>query len=880
MQQGFTLHPTTSEDLTPDSFFAPQLLLRFNHISPARLPDASLKAELHLDAQRRADLAQRRTDAADALYHLIPGQPDETRRELLALRRSILSGKAPRALPGESDLPAPVTAYVTAWHEQERLTGALLSALDGQLAEEREALRQVCQDEQFLKALAVSSSSLLGTARQYAETPLAAQKGTLRKSEYRLLQYASRAAWKTSPFSHYTSVAGGRWTPGVPATLLKPEVHSSVTVNHVLILRLLDQALRTPELRSALPWRLGDHLRVQGPEVSFEQVLDDPVRQPRARNLASRRVTLKLNAGLARLIARVNADGGASAVTDLQGTLSDLSADQHVQQRFLHQLMDSGFLRPVTGLTEQPRDLLADVGALLRRAGTAAGLAAADALDTLSGALLAFPALGSRQRPAALDAARAHLAAAYAAYDLALPPGPVFYEDTAAPAAQTVDPAPFQTALRQLHQLLSVLRVFDTHLLFEPLIRARLLATVGAGGRVDDIPTFVREHADVFDEWLQASLRGPGEALRAHPELQGILTVQREVRATYLNAARAGQAEVNLSDECLQAWRDQLPAHLTDRVWSYDVFAQAGLNAGDATLVVNQVYAGYGQYFSRFLPYLPAQVTADVRATLRALTPTGHTQLGLRSVHGFTANLHPALTPTELEIDAPTDGPALHVNQLYLQHDPQLDRVVVRRQDTGEQVQVVYAGFLIAQLLPSLKNFLVTLTNNGLIVPHLPDIAESALGPADGRVRRLPRLRAGAVILHRARWSVPHAALPAPDQASDAAYALTLARWAADHGLPEQVFVRRRRPARTSATLQAWQADLAGGTQKPQYLSFSSPLHARLLAKLLRDSPLDFVFEECRPLPHEALVHSGGQPLTTELVFELHHLPRPTGGSQ
>ncbi|MFC6662196.1 lantibiotic dehydratase [Deinococcus multiflagellatus] len=295
----------------------------------------------------------------------------------------------------------------------------------------------------------------------------------------------------------------------------------------------------------------------------------------------------------------------------------------------------------------------------------------------------------------------------------------------------------------------------------------------------------MRENADLFDEWLQASLRGPSEALRARPELQEIFAVQREVRAAYLAATREGHEELDLTEAQLQAWLARLPGRLTTRPWSYDVFAQAAVGGTETGLIVNQVYAGYGQYFSRFLSALPAQVTADVRATLTALAPAGHSQLGLRSAHGFTANLHPALTDTEVQIDAPVDGPALSVNDLYLEHDEARDEVVLRRRDTGESVQIVYAGFLIAQLLPSLKNFLVTLTNNGLIVPHLPDIAEASLGPAGGQIRRTPRLRAGPVVLHRARWSVPHAALPAPGpHATDAEYALTLWRWAADHGLP------------------------------------------------------------------------------------------------
>ncbi|WP_146160708.1 lantibiotic dehydratase [Deinococcus arcticus] len=891
MTQGFIRHqptaplattpPTTPAPTTSDDLLAPQLLLRFNHVSPAR-PGFPLEAELRGDAGARAELETQRAQAAEALYTLIPGLTDDAeRRELLALRRTVLAGKSPRQLPPplHARLPQAVHAYLHAWSAQEQRTAGLLGALDTHLTAERTALQATCRDERFLKALAVSSGALLATARQYAATPLAEQKGTLRKSEYRLLQYVSRAAWKTSPFSHYTSVAGGRWVPGGSALLTRPQIQASVTVNHVLLLRLLDGALKTPALRAALPWRLGDHLRVQGAEVRFEQALDDAVRQPRARNLASRRVTLRLSGGLARLIARVREDGGEASYAALVATLADLSADPQAPHRFLAQLMDSAFLLPVTGLTEQPADLPGEVAALLRRAGTTQAEVAAGALAALAGALQAFAALDSAARPGALDAARAHLAAAYEAYGLTLPAGPVLYEDTTAPAAQTLDPAPFQPALTRLHQLLAVLRVFDTHLLFGPLLRERVVGTLGRGARVDDLPTFVRDNADLFDEWLQASLRGPGEALRARPDLQEIFAVQREVRAAYLAATRAGQEELDLSEAQLQAWLERLPGCLTARPWSYDVFAQPAMGGTAAGLIVNQVYAGYGQYFSRFLATLPAQVTADVRATLRALAPGGHSQIGLRSAHGFTANLHPALTDTELQIDAPVAGAALSVNDLYLEHDEARDEVMLRRRDTGESVQIVYAGFLIAQLLPSLKNFLVTLTNNGLIVPHLPDIAEASLGPADGQIRRTPRLRAGPAVLHRARWSVPHAALPAPGpHTTDAGYALTLWRWAADHGLPAQVFMRRRRAARGSANLQAWQAELAGGTQKPQYLDFSSPLHARLLAKVLRDSPQDFVFEECRPLPEEALVQGDHGPLTSELVFELHQLPR-TGGS-
>ncbi|MVN86630.1 hypothetical protein GO986_07610 [Deinococcus sp. HMF7620] len=852
---------------------APQLLLRFNHLSPAHLPPFPLLEQLRRDQAVRADVEAQRAAAAATLYNQVSAAQDDTeRREWLALRRSVLAGKTPRTVPAGA--PAEVHAYLAAQAAQESHTAELRSALAAHLGTERAALQAACRDERFLKGLAVSSAPLLATARQYAATPLPEQKGTLRKCEYRLLQYVSRAAWKTSPYSHYTSVAGGRWTQSAAGALARPEVRASTTVNHVLILRLLDGALKTPDLRAALPWRLGDHLRVQGGEVRFEQAIDDPARQPRARNLASRRVTLRLSAGLARLIAAVRDSGGEADYAALVEVLSGLSPDPQAAPRFVGQLMDSGFLRPVTGLSEQPTDLLGQVAALLRQAETAESERAAAALDDLAMALTAFPWVPSAARPAALEAARAHLQAAYDAYGLTLPAGPVLYEDTVAPQALALDVTPYAPAIDRLHLLLSVLRVFDTHLLFEPLLRERLVGQHGPGARVDDLPTFVRENADLFDEWLQASLRGPGAGLKALPELQGVLAVQREVRAAYLQAARAGTEELDLTGAQLQAWLERLPERLTARPWSYDVFAQAA--AADGSLIVNQVYAGYGQYFSRFLTELPAQVMADVKATVEALAPRGLSQVGLRSAHGFTANLHPALTAAELQVDAPVDGPALHIDDLYLHHDEAADEVRLRRRDTNEPVQVVYAGFLIAQLLPSLKNFLVTLTNNGLIVPHLPDIAESALGPADGQVRRTPRLRSGGVMLHRARWSVPHGALPVPGpHDSDADYALALWRWAAEHGLPEQVFVRRRRARQASANLGAWQAELAGGTQKPQHLEFSSPLHARLLAKMLRDAPQDFVFEECRPLPEEALLTPDPHtPLTSELVFELHQKGR------
>ncbi|MFC6662194.1 hypothetical protein [Deinococcus multiflagellatus] len=94
-----TTQTTTAAPTTPDDLLAPQLLLRFNHVSPAR-PGFPLEAELRGDAAARTDLHQRRAEAAEALYTLIPGlERDTERRELLALRRTVLAAKAPASFP-------------------------------------------------------------------------------------------------------------------------------------------------------------------------------------------------------------------------------------------------------------------------------------------------------------------------------------------------------------------------------------------------------------------------------------------------------------------------------------------------------------------------------------------------------------------------------------------------------------------------------------------------------------------------------------------------------------------------------------------------------------------------------------------------------------
>jgi hypothetical protein len=266
--------------------------------------------------------------------------------------------------------------------------------------------------------------------------------------------------------------------------------------------------------------------------------------------------------------------------------------------------------------------------------------------------------------------------------------------------------------------------------------------------------------------------------------------------------------------------------------------------------VLNTVRTGYGWGITRIEHLLDA---AGVTTPVRAPVPSPDVALAeCRAAFGSQLNQRVAAVPHVIDYPGGEPGGRL-LTDLWVRHDPTSGRLLLCDEGNRE-VRPLALGMLVERALPPALRFLVAVFGEPQTAfapnPDWDDVGWRA--PVDG-VRRRPRLEVGRVVLVRAGWRVPAAALPARVKGrSDADFLLALARWRDRHGIPRRCFVRAtgRRDA----------------SRKPVYVDFATWF---LLPSLPHGTDTDVVFEEALPDPADAPRHGGHGRRVTEYVFEL-----------
>jgi len=296
-------------------------------------------------------------------------------------------------------------------------------------------------------------------------------------------------------------------------------------------------------------------------------------------------------------------------------------------------------------------------------------------------------------------------------------------------------------------------------------------------------------------------------------------------------------------------------------------------------LVLNGIYSGRYKYLSRYLgaPDLTTRAAlADVRAQLAQMEPL---PVEITPVLGLNFQLHPRLTSWVLEVPgepSPDPGRTLPLSDLLLSHDCQDDTLRLFSTRLEREVEPIHLGFLRDLNLPDDLLLLRALS---------PRIAEDTVSE---RVRMYdvldrweifqglpvrayrPRLEVGRLVLERARWATPFAAVPLPERSeAPASFARRLDSWRRGTGLPRRGFVRRLVPGLAGA----------GAHVPPQYLDFHNPLSFHGLRRLVTDVHAGrlpdgwLLMSELLPRPEDATLSIAGRAHVSELLVHVdgHH---------
>ncbi|MFJ8580837.1 lantibiotic dehydratase [Micromonospora sp. NPDC093277] len=880
----------------PGTYFTARVAgLPLSTVDQLRCPEACAWADSVLAL--RAHLAADGARLSDLLHELVNDNDDESsRRRLLALRRQIFNNSLPAApeqalAAVERARPSALPA-VRQWLElRARLArlqddGAAVFAAD--VARTRERLWELAGEPRLRGGLQLASPTLdeqLATAVQPDLTRPANKK--TRRVERSLLSYLYRTACKTSPFSTFTTVALGRFEDGAPGLDLAvgEDWQRHVRLNVVIVSRLADLISADPERRGDLPvalspgWRRdADRIRYvrhwvtagdDSASVSFDSVRDG--------------LFFLRRSGVLDELTTLLQDRGTLRCADLVDRLCEgTGASRPDGEAYLSTLLRLGMLRLV-GLDTDVHvpDPLRALAGTLGQLDRPWARRLAGRLDEITELVDAYPHGDLGQRRELRHRLRGELRAAMAGLgeEDAVLPQTLLYEDSRV-AGQPV--AVSAEAWRRLvgTDLAAVERIlpaFDQTLPHRIMFHGFFLARFGAGGRCDDLLRLVEDfHDDLYDQYSSytAGRRPfaddgtytPEENWLGRPEMTALDQARQAFAARLRGLADADpdHTELLLPADLLT----ELDGMLGDATRGFHPqghFVQLAMRDPEPLVVLNQSFGGLSFPFSRFTHCFDADtptLAERLRDQASAITPAGAVFAELTGGPATTnLNLHGRLTDYVIVCPGETSSvPAerqLTLDDLYLVHDPDTDRVVLRSARLGREVIAVYLGYLVPMALPQIPRTLLLLSPASMVRLDLWRGVPAPAGP-DGVTAR-PRVRAGNIVLSRRSWSARVHDLPdTGDPAADPTAFLDWRRWRARHGMPQQVF----------ATIYPADPGRVVANPKPQYVDFDSPLSLQALRGAL-DGPDDrIVLREMLPAADELAARSGRGDHVSELAVE------------
>ncbi|MFJ5927677.1 lantibiotic dehydratase [Kitasatospora sp. NPDC092948] len=888
--------------------------------------------ELAAEEERLADLGARLGDPLSALVKLAP-DAEGRRRVLDLRRRVFnnrLPDRPAEALDLVAGLDPDTAELLAQWLPARQRLAELRAtggpAFDRELVRTRAELRRLANLDELRLGLLLASPSLEARLDGIGAPSAAPDKRT-RKMERSLLSYLYRTACKTSPFSTFTPVAVGTFAAAADgpeaigafgeaadgseaaAGMLGEAVHGPEVVlgggrfghprlNVVVLARLAELVAADPARRADLPVTPASGMELTedrvryvrrsvtagdaGAAVSFDAARDrlfflrlSGVLE-RLLELFRQRPQLRFGELAAELAAQLGADGDAGEA-----------------ERYLAALLDVGILQlPLLATDVHTGDPLRSFQRALRSLERPWAGAVADRLAGPIAALERYPAGDVPARRALLAEIRAELESIQLELgeERAAVPQTLLYEDVAA-GQVAADPGLWaRLAAEPLAELARILPVFDLGLAQRLTLKGFFLARHGRGGRSDDLLQLVHDfHEDIFNQYLQFTAAKSGEAEHGgYPAEENWLG---QPQITALDRARAELARrmrdlaEQLPDDAEEvtltgADLDAVAAELGTGVGGFaphSHFVQLSARGAEPLVVLNHSYGGLCFPFTRFTHCFDddrAALPAGLRSTLRAVAPEGAVLAEVTAGAATTnLNLHARLTDYELvcpgETSTAPEDAQIHLDDLYVEHDPAADRLVLRSRRLGVEVVPVYLGYLVPMVLPEIPRSLLLFSPTSRVTPELWRGVPAAA--AETGVSRRPRVRYGSLVLHRRSWTVTAAALPQlPPGVPESERYLEWQRWRRRHGLPVRVFARAY-PEGTGVPL---------GGAKPQYVDFASPLTPTALDGLLSGGVGRLVLEEMLPGEDALHVRSAHGHHVAELALEVLPLGQRGGSAE
>jgi hypothetical protein len=839
--------------------------------------DLSDNMQLQLSHLRKlqAEKEESKTVLCEQLFLSIQQATDDKKRQqLINLKRSVFNDKLITVQISDTGLEHAVSRHIELCNMLQEANAQWQQAFNEEMIGHRTTLKKYAQQELLCKGILLSSPTLYEQLPSFISRESQSFRHKELKTEYSLLRYLTRMAFKTSPFSTFThaGVAVPAEEEVHTAITSSPEIQSAIRLNNKLFdyLRLL--MIHHPALNEILEIRLNPTIQQKGSHLqflasyrniesfqkmpatditswlhSFLSAKEQPIKLGMLTDILSAYVEdadrSQIKAYFLQLAANgyietgigcsgINPDWDKSLINYLAPHEENLPAVKPLLQllRLLQLQQQTYVTAPAAARGKILQEASTALDNTLTTLQQEAGISG---ITTTDGDLVQQVQEEARIQKEGFNVTRFMLQQ--------FPSSGIFYEDTYTSTIGVYSPKATHILVEKADRLCSLLESLDTMQVERIRMRDFFLQHFDAGQQISV--------TDFYYSYYQQEKKAQKETLRKRPSVQQD-TITSRLRALIKPdniTIEAGTINLTAADF------DAVPATTTA---SRGMFVQLFLQENELHGVINNVLPGMGKVSGRFLDLFDPAITDSFRDWNRKLYPD-HLQLELSDGSSFNANIHPPLLSHGIRIPGGhsnyTEQQLTSAEKVAVKYNPDTSLLSLVHIPDGREI---FAYDLSLQSFFNRSNFYQLLAHfnpeRRIPLRKLIEVIDEkhldTLAVSEAAIIRKPRITFEKhIILRRMAWVIKATSIPQQENnETDAAYYLRLNKWHLESGLPAHVFLFLKSyaiPAPKDEKLKMMKDDY-----KPQYICFTQPLMASLFKKLLSRAGQYIYMEEM--LPH------------------------------
>ncbi len=299
-------------------------------------------------------------------------------------------------------------------------------------------------------------------------------------------------------------------------------------------------------------------------------------------------------------------------------------------------------------------------------------------------------------------------------------------------------------------------------------------------------------------------------------------------------------------------------------------FLQLYKEQGKIKAFAETVLMGYGKMFGRFLHLFPDSLTIAIEENNKRLNNKDHLWVENVDASIYNPNVHPSLMSYEIQLPGSQNNLSaeqqIPIRDLEIHLEKETNALFLWDKKRKKRLVIFDYGFEALNNRSPMYQLLARF-NYQLVGPDiLVNILDNKLIAKDENgIIHQPRISVGAYLIIRRRgWAIPIAIVPKKEAAeSHAAYFTKINSWRRAFQIPEKVFIVIDDPRFRGRDAQKAKSD----DYKPQYINFSNALLIQLFQKIMTKAPQYLMIEEMLPEP-SLILQSKGERYVCEYLME------------